>query len=221
MKRRTGATFREGQIVARARALQADMYPNSWPYCMFFALWEFGGSPNPLGPDYWNAMRRAMTAALREHAERFKYVFKDIPFPAEMASYLATALEDLSEGEDHPLFAKRVLSGGRGNLRSRVQQESIDRAVDYLVAVDIGRIDDKRSRATVADEFGVTRKQVQRWVALRGAKGKREKEFRQRWDRKLARVHDPERTLVRLVRKSMQFASADYRKLRSRRSRPK
>lgn len=218
MKRKTAATFREGQIVARARALQAEMQPNTWPYCMFFALWEVGSSSSTLGPDYWGAMRRALTTALREHAERFKYVFDDAPFPADMASYLATALEDLAEGEDHPLFAKRILTGGRGNLRPRVQQESIDRAVDYLIAVDLGLIDDNRSRATVADQFGVTRKQVQRWLAVRGTKRRREGEFRQRWERELSRAHDPARTLVRMVRKRMQFSAADYREHRSRRS---
>jgi hypothetical protein len=191
---------------------------NSWAYCRFYALREWASSSPAPGPDYWNALRSTVVDALREHESKFKRVLESVPFPAEMASFLATALSDLSEGDDHPFFARRVRSGGRGNLRSRQQQECVDGAIDYLIAVDLKLIADRRSRTTVAERFGVTRKQVQRWLVGSGAKARRERGFRERWSRQLKYDHDPKRTVASMVRKVMEFRADDYQHLRRRRT---
>src|SRR5262245_309963 len=102
MRRRTSATFRVGQIVSRAREIQAEAHPNSWAYCMYWALREREESDGKHAA-YWVELRNQIVAALKEHVEKFKYVFDDIPFPAEVASYLVKALDDLSQGETHPL----------------------------------------------------------------------------------------------------------------------
>jgi len=213
MRRRTDATFRVGQIVSRAKAIQAEAHPNSWPYCMYWALREREESDGKYAA-YWVELRNQIVAALREHDEKFKYVFDDIPFPAEVASYLAKALDDLSQGETHPLFTRRILPGGRGNVRSRQRQQCVDAGVDYLIAVDLDLIADERSRSTVAEAFGVTPKQVQRWLAARGKEARRRTEFAERWRQKLAHDRDPARTTARMVRKLMRSHGDEFRSLR-------
>jgi hypothetical protein len=211
MKQQRGATFRRDRIVARAKAMQLEMRPNSWPYSLFCALWELEPPSGEGRVEYWQSMRKAIVSALREHESKFRYALDDVPFPAGMASYLATALSDLSEGEGHPLLERRIPPGGRGNTRSRSQQQYVDAGVDYLVGVDIGLIEDERSRTTVAEQFGVTRKQVQRWLAARGTASRRNKEFRERWSQRLARDQSREKTTARMVRKLMLMFGKEYK----------
>lgn len=121
-------------------------------------------------------MRLALLASLEDHISflhqnmgRLMQDLRGTALPDDQARALIRALKRVAGGEADPLLSPRTLSDGRGNLRSAAKQECVDRAVWYLTAVDLDWVQDSESRKRVALAFGVTRRQVRRWIAEKGS----------------------------------------------------
>ena len=137
-------------------------------------------------PLHWQGMRKALVAGLRDHLEfvtrNMGRLREDAPgtaLPHGMATALLQALEEVNDGESAALFTPKPLSGGRGNRRPPAKQASIEWAVRYLTAVRLGWVRAEGARARVAKLYGVTLRQVDRWIAAAGKARQREDQLRQ------------------------------------------
>jgi len=99
-----------------------------------------------------------------------------------------------------PGSARRTYMYSRqlSNRSGLTPQEQVDCAVDYLTLADMRRVSDARSRATVQEAYGVSKRQV----AL-------EQRFRSRGPAV------DEASVVRVTRQMMKFSAARYRKFRA------
>jgi hypothetical protein len=137
-------------------------------------------------PLHWQGMRKALVAGLKDHLEfvtrnmgRLRVAVPGTALPYGMAVALRQALEEVSDGQPAALFVPMPLSGGRGNRRSPAKQASIDWAVRYLTAVRVGWVQADGARARVAVLYGVSSRQVERWLAAAGKARQREAELRE------------------------------------------
>lgn len=137
-------------------------------------------------PLHWQGMRKALVAGLKDHLEfvtrNMGRLRKDAPgtaLPYGMTIALLEALEEVNDGEPAALFAPKPLLGGRGNRRPPAKQTSVDWAVRYLTAVRVGWIRADGARARVAALYGVSSRQVERWLAAEGKACQREAQLRE------------------------------------------
>ena len=137
-------------------------------------------------PLHWQGMRKALVAGLKDHLEfvtrNMGRLREDAPgtaSPRGMTTALLQALEEVNDGESAALFAPKPLSGGRGNRRPPAKQTSVEWAVRYLTAVRLGWVRADGARARVATLYGVTLRQVERWMAATGKARQREAKLRE------------------------------------------
>lgn len=167
-------TFRGGRDVALEKRLKQELLPKSDAYVRYVALLFRGRDGSP-GEPQLQSLRKAMIAAIDDHLH---FVGRNPqlaagagerpPLPFDIAERLRLALVRSADGEPDPLFEPYRLPGGRGNLARSERRVWVERAVDYLTVVDLGLVNDRRSRQRVADSYGISRRQVQRWLKSAG-----------------------------------------------------
>jgi hypothetical protein len=185
--------------------------PKSDAYVQYLAL-EYRWGPTTLDPRYWQSIRKTVVGMLRDHENAVLRPALSVTLPTEVARRLRMGLESLSHGDHVPLFEPHRWAGGKGNLRSKGDQDAIDAAVAYLTAVDLGLITDRRSRTTIAEAYRVTRQQVRRWIVA-AANKTRQRAWIEQFMRRLhplARAPD----FPRIIKKLMQIRAGMYRKSR-------
>jgi hypothetical protein len=127
-----------------------------------------------------------------------------------MAIALMHALQEVNDGELAALFVSKPLPGGRGNRRPLARQASIDWAVRYLTAVQLGWAQRQGARDKVAAAYGVTPRQVQRWIATAGALPRREAQVRE-WAGSVGFRSSTEQKAVRALERLLPAMAMRYR----------
>jgi len=187
-RRRTSArpTFRPPRNVVSRDGLRKELWPPSEAHVDFQYFDLMRQSSVESSPLHWQGMRKALVAGLRDHLQfvtrNMGRLREDAPgtaLPHGMATALLQALEEVNDGEPAVLFMPKPQSGGRGNRRSPAKQASVDWAVRYLTAVRLGWIPADGARVRVAALYGVTVRQVERWLAAAGKARQRESKLRQ------------------------------------------
>jgi len=169
MTAQNDGTFHWGQLVPLAERLERELDKASPAYARFEALrWVAKDAIESDSLRYWQVLRITIIDVLRDHLKSASGDGRAIPLPSDIAEFLIECFLDLADGDQHPLFVSKKFPLGKGNLRRRRVRIFIDRAVDYITASDIGLVDDSHSRTTVAQSFGVNRRQVSRWLAASG-----------------------------------------------------
>lgn len=214
MKQKSSGTFQAYRFETLARDIEAEITPSSIAYATFLALQMVESECAPKDQDaHDKAMKEAMIQALRDHKSALSGSDDRITLPEEMADYLEEAFLDLLDGEHSRLFQPCKTPHGRGNSRSRRELRLVEAAVNYLTAVDLEIIEDRRSRSTVATAYGVSRQTIGRWLKEAGSLTDRKRSLQRHralpWERM-----DPI-TLARVVTKAMRYSGQMYRELRS------
>ena len=137
---------------------------------------------NPL---VFQGLRKALVEALKDHLEfvtqnmdRLQEARPGTALPYGMALALRRALAETNDGQPAALFAPKPTVGGRGNRRAPAKQVCIDWAVLYLTAVRAGWVRGESARSRVAQLYGVSVRQVERWLAAAGRSDRRERQLR-------------------------------------------
>jgi hypothetical protein len=176
------ATFRGGGNVASRAVLADELVPPSAANVDFTYFWlRLLTEADPRGLGQQN-IRKAIVRGLRDHIEfeqRFQSGASRIaayhPLPHGMAVELIRALEQVNAGESPLLFSPPRTKDGRGNLRTSSKQGAVDHAVRYVTAVQLGWIEEREPGERVARLYGVSRRQVQRWIKAAGSGSVRKK----------------------------------------------
>jgi hypothetical protein len=131
-------------------------------------------------------MRKALVAGLKDHLEfvkrnlgQLRETAEGTALPDDMAVALLRALEEVNDGELAALFVPKPLPGGRGNRRLLAKQVDIDWAVRHVTATQLAWAERRGTRARVAEAYGVTPRQVERWIATAGTLRRREAQLRE------------------------------------------
>ena len=181
-----GRTRRSPENVLSRETVTVDLWPASRANVDFLYYKELRAER---GDDatVLQGMRLALVASLEDHLgfmrQNMERLMRDLPgaaLPVDQARALLRALKRVAGGEADPLLTPRTLSNGRGNLRSAAKQDCVDWAVWYLTAADLDWASDSESRKRVAECFGVTRRQVRRWIVEKGSLAARKKSL-ERW----------------------------------------
>jgi hypothetical protein len=118
--------------------------------------------------EVWQRLRLVLIDALGDQ-ERYYYSalndgrLTEQVLSADIARFLRDALGDTVAGAHHPLFTPLPIPGGRGNRRPQRILILVDRAVDYLTAVDLGLLPDRDAQQRVSEHYDVSLRQVRRW----------------------------------------------------------
>ncbi|MEQ1802603.1 MAG: hypothetical protein ABL989_11825 [Gammaproteobacteria bacterium] len=141
-------------------------------------------------PETWQQLRLALIAGLKDQ-EKYYYAaynagqLTEEVLPQDMAQFLREALRDLVAGDPHPLFAPHPIPSGRGHRHPRRIRTLVDRAVDYLTAVELGLLKDPHPSKTVGEHYGVTLRQVRRWHSESGDLDTRRSRMEDRYQERL------------------------------------
>jgi hypothetical protein len=162
-------------------------------------------------------MRKALVAGLRDHVqfvsrnmERLREARPGTALPYGMALALMHALQEVNDGELSALFVPKPLLGGRGNRRPPARQAGIDWAVRYLTATQLGWARRTSARSKVAELYGITPRQVQRWITTAGTLRRREVQLRE-WANSLGFRTSIEQKAVRALEKLLPAMAGRYR----------
>lgn len=174
-------TGREGRsVVSRAR-LWDELLPSSRAHVEFQYIELLRRASKASNAHHNQALRAALSEGLRDHIQLvsqdgslMRSSARGTALPVDMAKALLEALEAVSSGEPVPLFTPERVSGGRGNLRKQAKQVGVDWAVHYVTAAQLKWIRDRSARARVSRLYGVSLRQVERWVADAGPTDSRE-----------------------------------------------
>ena len=187
-RRRTSLrpTFRPPRKVVSRDGLRKELWPASEAHVDFQYFDLMRQSSVVSSPLHWQGMRKALVAGLKDHLEfvtrnmgRLREAAPGTALPYGMAAALLQALAEVNEGEPAPLFTPKPLSGGRGNRRPPAKQASVDWAVRYLTAVRVGWVRADGARARLAALYGVSLRQVERWLEAAGKARQREAKLRE------------------------------------------
>lgn len=204
-KRQETVAFRRGRNATQDRAIRREMPNATAAELRFQALRLKPGDPNP-GSLHWQEIRAAVIDALDDQ------IHGRAALPHDIALFVRNALYAVSQGDTPELVASRLLAGGRGNSRKLANQDQIDAATNYLIAVDTGHFVDKRSRATVAELYGVSREQVHKWLRAVKPMGLRDCRFFEPWNAYATRGGWLQ--VGKMLRKLMEIQAAAYRSAR-------
>jgi len=186
-RRRTPAppTFRPPRNVVSREGLRKELWPPSDAHVEFQYFDQFRECAVSSNPLQWQGMRKALVAGLEDHLEvvtrnmgRLRGSVPGTALPYGMAMALKRALQEVNDGQPAAIFTPKPLSGGRGNRRPPAKQASIDLAVVYLTAARMGWVRAEGARARVAESYGVSQRQVDRWLAAAGKPSQREGRLR-------------------------------------------
>ena len=180
-------TFRPTRNVVSREGLRKELWPASDAHVDFQYFDLLVQSSIVGSPLHRQGMRKALVAGLKDHLQyvtrnmgRLRESAPGTALPYGMAVALLQSLEEVNDGEAAALFTPKPLPGGRGNRRLPARQSSIDHAVCYLTAVQLGWLSVRSARGHVAELYGVTLRQVERWLAATGRPRQREDQLR-RW----------------------------------------
>lgn len=194
-------TFQAGRNVSLERAIKREMPDASEAEVRFHALWPPTTGARA-GGTYWQQVRAALLQALHDH------VGGRVSLPTELAQFILDAIHDLSQGETPEVFVPRRIPGGRGNRLKTIAQRQVQTAVHYLIAVERAEIHDARSRASVARAYGVSERQVARWLRAAGPKALRNSQY-EKYSRNL-RMRGKNVDVAGIVKKLMQIFGKDF-----------
>ena len=218
-RRRTSArpTFRPPPNVVSREGLRQELWPASDAHVEFQYIDLLRQSAVVSSPLHWQGMRKALVAGLKDHLEylarnmgRLRESAPGTALPFGMAVALLLALEEVNDGEAAALFTPKPLPGGRGNRRPPARQASIDHAVCYLTAVLLGWLSVESARVHVAELYGVTLRQVERWLAAAGSPRQREDQLR-RWVAQRGLQSISEKEAGRAIKKLLPVMASRYR----------
>jgi hypothetical protein len=226
MTRRTSraqeqVTFRLRRNVTLEESIRREVFPKTEAFVRFLALRQEpppGDSPAAVQRTYWQRVRRQVIEALADHLSRGFGGRGRATLPDDVAALLIETLKYAAAGGLHSLAAPYRPSDrmrptvSHGNTRTPARQSQIDAAVDYLTIVDAGLLMDRRSRITVQSAYGVSKRQVFRWLREAGTPRERRAALDTRWKARLGRAD--ERALARILRKVMSQSAANYRRAR-------
>ena len=211
------ATLRGGRNIVSRNRLRTELWPASDAHVDFQYFDLTRQSSDASSPLHWQGMRKALVAGLRDHVqfvsrnmERLREPSPGIALPYGMALALMNALQEVNDGESAALFVPKRLPGGRGNRRSLAKQTSIDWAVRYLTATQLGWALRPSARSKVVELYGVTSRQVQRWIATAGTLRRREVQLRE-WANAVGFRASTEEKAVRALEKLLPAMARRYR----------
>jgi len=197
--------------------LRTELWPASDAHVDFQYFDLMRQSSDMSSPLHWQGMRKALVAGLQDHVqfvsrnmERLREPSPGIALPYGMAIALMHALQEVNDGELAALFVPKPLPGGRGNRQPLAKQASIDWAVRYLTAVQLGWAQRQGARSKVAAAYGVTPRQVQRWIATAGALRRREAQVRE-WASSVGFRSATEQKAVRALERLLPAMAKRYR----------
>jgi len=130
--------------------------------------------------------------------------------PEDMARAMLEGLEAVDKGESPALFRPRQRRGGRGNQRRVSQEASVDWAVRYLTAVQLKWVVARGARQDVARRYGVSLRQVERWIEAAGPLARREQALRG-WGRERMVASLADAKLGRFLQKGLGSVATRYR----------
>lgn len=178
-------TFRPPRNVVSRDGLRKELWPASEAHVDFQYFDLMRQSSDMSSPLHWQGMRKALVAGLKDHLEfvtrnmgPLRETAHGTALPYGMAVALLRALEQVNDGEPAALFVPKPLQGGRGNRRPLAKQVSIDWAVRYVTATQLGWAKPQGACARVAEAYGVTPRQVERWIATAGTLRRRDAQLR-------------------------------------------
>lgn len=210
-------TFRPPRNVVSREGLRNELWPASDAHIEFQYLDLLRQSAATSTPLHYQGLRKALVAGLKDHLE---YVTRNMGqlrekasgtvLPYGMAVALQQAIEEVSDGQLAELFTPKPFSGGRGNRRRPDRQSSIKHAVCYLTAVRLGWLSAEAARVEVAALYGVTVRQVDRWLAAAGKPRQREGQLRG-WAAQRGLRPFSEDEAARALKKLLPVMAAKYR----------
>lgn len=189
-KAQRGRTLRGGRNVPTVSAIRKELLACSEAQAQFHHAMDQSVIDRAAPPETWQRLRLALIAALQDQEKHYYAAYNarqltEQILPAEMAQFLREALRDLAAGDPHPLFAPHPIPSGRGNRHPRRIRTLVDRAVDYLTAVELGLLEDPHPGKTVGEHYGVTVRQVRRWDSASGDLDTRRSRMEARYQERL------------------------------------
>lgn len=220
MKARGRVTFRPGGNVTREEAIRREVRPNTAAYARYLTLLEDmppATAPGALRRAHWRKVRKCVVEVLEDHLSRGFGGRGVATLPDDVAMLLRDSLRAVSDGADHPLLDARTPKDGgrypgRGNRRTVQKADQIMWGVAYITLADLGMIRDGSARLRVQRRYGVSERQVYRWLGECGGKAEREQVVHDFLVRHA--VHGNSDSKGRVARKLMLSSGRSYRDAR-------
>jgi hypothetical protein len=171
---------------------------------------------------HWRKIRKCVVEALTDHLSRGYGGRGVAALPDDIALLLRDALLSVTEGSEHPVLVRGVpgrdgLYVGRGNRRTLAKEDQIMWAVAYITLAELGMLTDKGARRHVQRAYGVSKRQVLRWLAERGGEASRTRAVHAFLKHRGIARSDASKS--RVVSKLMAVRARDYCAARRRRTR--
>jgi hypothetical protein len=121
--------------------------------------------------EHWQQIRAAALEALNDHLSKGAGGSGRARLPDDIALAIRSALQAALQDARHPLFSNDAVIGphavrsSRGNRRTPSRSEQVTWAVAYITLCDQCVISDRSARETVRRRYGVTKRQVYRWLS--------------------------------------------------------